>query len=328
MNKLNALYLAIFLFTGQLVFAHEIRPAYLQVDEVRPGQFDIFWKVPRMGELVPGIKPAFGTCSLTETSVPLASGGAVIFKYHLITSSGLHGMELRIDGLSETMIDVLVRIKYLDGQTSSLMIQKDHPSILIPARSSSWTVISSYTTLGIEHILFGFDHLLFVLALIIITHGAWSLLKTITAFTLAHSITLSLAVLGYVHFPAPPVEAVIALSIVFLAVEIIRDQNGIKTLTARKPWLVAFTFGLLHGFGFAGALSAVGLPQQDIPLALGFFNVGVELGQIAFILFVLSCIRVIAIRKQWPKWVAKVPAYAIGGIASFWLIDRVSGFFI
>ena len=180
--------------------------------------------------------------------------------------------------------------------------------------------------MGVEHILFGIDHLLFVLALILITKGRWKILKTITAFTIAHSITLSLAALGYVNFPTPPVEAVIALSIVFLAIEIIKNLQGKQTLTSKKPWLVAFTFGLLHGFGFAGALANIGLPQQDIPWALAFFNIGVELGQIAFVLAVLVIIKILSFKKQWPMYLKKIPAYAIGSLATFWMLERVIAF--
>jgi hydrogenase/urease accessory protein HupE len=180
--------------------------------------------------------------------------------------------------------------------------------------------------LGIEHILLGIDHLLFVLALIMITKGKWRILKTITAFTLAHSITLSLAALGIVNFPGPPVEAVIALSIVFLASEIIRNFNGQQTLTSKKPWIVAFTFGLLHGFGFAGALADIGLPQTEIPLALAFFNIGVELGQIIFVIAMLLVIYLLQLKKEWPTYLKKIPPYAIGSLAAYWMIERVAGF--
>lgn len=164
------------------------------------------------------------------------------------------------------------------------------------------------------------------MALIIITRGLKKIVKTITAFTLAHSITLSLAVLGYANLPGPPVEAVIALSIVFLASEMIKLQQGKPSLTAQKPWLVAFSFGLLHGFGFAGALADVGLPQSEIPLALAFFNIGVEVGQIAFVLAVLLVLRILALKKDWMPVAKKIPAYAIGSIAAFWTIERVIGF--
>lgn len=197
---------------------------------------------------------------------------------------------------------------------------------MIPGETSTFDVIKTYTMLGIEHILLGIDHLLFVLALIMITKGKWKILKTITAFTIAHSITLSLAALGYVNFSGAPVEAVIAMSIVFLALEILKNINGEQTLTSRKPWIVAFSFGLLHGFGFAGALSEIGLPQQEIPMALAFFNIGVELGQLIFVLVVLGAIKLLSMYKKWPSYSKQTPAYAIGSVAAFWMIQRVVAF--
>ena len=182
--------------------------------------------------------------------------------------------------------------------------------------------------LGVEHIIFGIDHLLFVLALLLIVKGIGKLVKTVTAFTIAHSITLVLAALGFVHVPGPPVEAIIALSIAFVAMEIIRQRQGHEGITARSPWLVAFTFGLLHGFGFAGALSEIGLPEQEIPLSLLFFNVGVEAGQLLFVGAVLAFTFLIKKTKvELPKWAPLIPPYAIGSLAMFWVIERVAGFF-
>ena len=189
-------------------------------------------------------------------------------------------------------------------------------------------IVKTYTWLGIEHILLGIDHLLFVLALLLIVNGKRRLLWTITAFTIAHSLTLAGATLGIVQIPQKPVEAVIALSILFLAMEIVHGQRGRPGAAARWPWLVAFVFGLLHGFGFAGALAEVGLPQQAIPLALVFFNVGVELGQLLFVAAVLLLGWLLHQLKQ-PKLLDRaelVAVYSIGGLASFWLIERISGF--
>jgi hypothetical protein len=184
-----------------------------------------------------------------------------------------------------------------------------------------------YLKLGIEHILLGLDHLLFVLALLLITRGTWLLIKTVTAFTVAHSITLALATLGYVHVPSAPVEALIALSIVFVAVEIVRLWQGREGLTERAPWVVAFTFGLLHGLGFAGALSEVGLPAGHIPVALLFFNLGVEIGQLLFIAVILCLFTLIRrVRISWPRWADLAVPYAIGSIAMFWVIERVAAF--
>ena len=181
--------------------------------------------------------------------------------------------------------------------------------------------------LGIEHILTGIDHLLFVLALLIITHGGWMLVKTVTAFTISHTITLTAATLGYVHVPPAPVEAVIALSIVFVAAEIIHIRRGIKGVTASAPWIVALAFGLIHGLGFAGGLSEAGLPAGHIPTALLFFSLGVESGHFLFIGAVLSLIALLrSIRIPFPLWTELVPPYAICSIAMFWVIQRVAAF--
>jgi hydrogenase/urease accessory protein HupE len=178
-----------------------------------------------------------------------------------------------------------------------------------------------------DHILSGFDHLTFVLALLLIVSGARRLLITITSFTLAHSITLAAATLGVLWVPGAPVEATIALSILFLASELVKVNRGQPSLTASYPWIVAFVFGLLHGFGFAGALGDIGLPQNEIPLALLMFNIGVELGQLLFVAFILAIVMILnRLRREWPAWTRQIPAYGIGGIAAFWLIERIAGF--
>jgi len=308
-------------------WSHEIRPAYLQIIQTSETTYEVFWKVPSRGDAVPKIYPVFPPFfSVEELKNPNQLPGFVIYSYKISSNENLQGKVLTIKGLNKTLIDVLVNIEYLDGQKATFMLQPDKYARVIPGKTSTLDVIKTYTKLGIEHILLGIDHLLFILALIIITVGKWKIIKTITAFTLAHSITLSLAVLGYVNFPTAPVEAVIALSIVFLAIEIIKIINGKQTLTSKKPWLVAFTFGLLHGFGFAGALANIGLPNQDIPFALAFFNVGVEIGQIAFVLVMLLVIRILSLKKGWPVLIKKIPAYVIGSLATFWMIERIVAF--
>ncbi len=320
----------LFLFTLLISiksWSHEIRPAFLQIMQTSETTYEVFWKVPSMGNAVPKIHPIFPSYfTVEELNRPNQIPGSVIYSYKISSDKPLQGSVLSIEGLNKTLIDALVTVTYLNGEKVTLMLQPDKDASIIPGETSTYDVIKTYSKLGIEHIILGIDHLLFVLALIIITKGKWKIIKTITAFTIAHSITLSLAVLGIVNFPVPPVEAVIALSIVFLAVEIVKNQNGQETLTSRKPWLVAFTFGLLHGFGFAGALANIGLPQQDIPFALAFFNVGVEIGQVAFIIVVLGIIKMLSYKKDWPVFVQKTPAYVIGSLASFWLVERVLGF--
>ncbi len=226
------------------------------------------------------------------------------------------------------MTDVLVRLQHLDGATQVERLDPSHPWMVVDAAPGKLEVAWTYLVLGVEHILFGIDHLLFVLALLLIVRGVPKLIKTITAFTLAHSVTLAAAALGFVQVPGPPVDAIIAVSIVFVSMEVIHERNGRSGLTARMPWVVALTFGLLHGFGFAGALSEVGLPEQAIPLALLFFNIGVEVGQLVFVGAILIIeFAIHRARIQWPKWAQLVPPYVIGSLAMFWVIERVLGFF-
>lgn len=327
MKKLSALmffWLCLMSLTSK---AHEIRPAYLQIIQITEHSYEVYWKVPSMGDAVPRIQPVFPQAFSSEvTKQPNQIPGSVIYYFQISSEESLQGKRIFIKGLNKTLIDVLVTVSYLNGEKATMLLQPDYDSAIIPGKTTTMDVIKTYTVLGIEHILLGIDHLLFVLALILITKGKWKILKTITAFTIAHSITLSLAALGYVNFPGPPVEAVIALSIVFLAMEILKNLKGEATLTSRKPWIVAFTFGLLHGFGFAGALSDIGLPQLEIPLALAFFNIGVELGQLIFVVVVLGIIKLLSFYKAWPSYTKKIPAYAIGTLAAFWMIQRVVAF--
>jgi hydrogenase/urease accessory protein HupE len=307
--------------------AHEVRPAYLDLSEDRPGEFSALWKTPMVGEMRLALAPAFS--GPVETLTPVAArltGDAAVRTWRL-RADGLRGQTLRIEGLEATLTDVLVRIAFADGSTWVQSLTPRQPEVLIPVRPTAWSVAGTYFILGIEHILLGIDHLLFVLALLLLTKGTWRLVKTVTAFTVAHSITLGLATLGIVHVPPKPVEAVIALSIVFVAAEIEHARRGRVGLAARMPWIVAFTFGLLHGFGFAGALSEVGLPEGQIPVALLFFNLGVEAGQLLFIAAVLAVVAgARRIHTPWPRWAEMVPPYAIGSVAMFWVIQRVAAF--
>jgi hydrogenase/urease accessory protein HupE len=248
----------------------------------------------------------------------------------------LRGQTLRIRGLDTTTTDALVRCEFADGTIWTQRLSPAQPSALIPERQTFWAVAGVYVKLGIEHILSGIDHLLFVLALLLITGGGWKLVKTVTAFTVSHSITLTLATLGYVHIPQRPVEAVIALSIVFVASEILHTRSGRPGLTVRAPWVVAFIFGLMHGLGFADGLREAGLPAGHIPSALLFFSVGVETGHFLFIGAVLSLIALgrLALRNLRPSTLNSqlstslrlVPPYAIGSLAMFWVIQRVAAF--
>jgi hydrogenase/urease accessory protein HupE len=331
--KLRIVYITFsFLVLGCILkaHAHEIRPAFLQIMQVDSTTYNAYWKIPRLGEAVPKIYVVFPDEFKVESlKQPSPLPGFIVYGYKLSSESPLFGKRISIDGLNRTLIDALVNINFLNGEKITFMLQPDKPSFIIPEKETLINTIKTYLKLGTEHILLGIDHLLFVLALLLITPGFKKLIKTITAFTIAHSITLSLSALGFIGLPGPPVEAVIALSIVFLAVELMHYYKGEITLTVKHPWIVAFTFGLLHGFGFAGALANIGLPQTTIPSALLFFNVGVEFGQILFILCILSLIWIIKKTKiSIPKKAVFIPVYAIGSIASYWLIERVLGFWI
>lgn len=325
--------LACLVLAGLAGTAHAdvFRPAYLQLHQTAADCYDVLWKVPALDESTTlKVHPIFppGTRDLTPPARAFAAGAATD-RWSVRVPGGLEGKPIQFSHVADTGIDILVRVERSDGTEQLGRILPVDPQFVLKASPGPWEVVRTYSLLGIEHILTGFDHLLFVLALILIVRDARRLLVTITAFTIAHSITLALATLGVVHVPGPPVEAMIALSIVFVAAEILRVRSGHESLTSRKPWLVAFTFGLLHGLGFAGALAEVGLPQKSIPLALLFFNVGVEIGQLLFICAVLSVLaaaRALWSQRRAPAAVPAVTSYLIGGLASFWLWERIAAF--
>ena len=241
-------------------------------------------------------------------------------------SGAFGGQRIEFPGLQATITDVLVRIEMLDGTKSTTLVHPSQPWVTMTVSRNRWEMALSYLAYGVQHILFGIDHLLFVLGLLLLVRGTGPLLKTITAFTVAHSITLALATLGVVQVPPPPVEAIIALSIVFLAAELVRQQRGVTGLS--HPWVIAFAFGLLHGFGFAATLTRVGIPAGDVPLALLMFNLGVELGQLGFVaVCLLTAHSLRSLEIRWPRWSRPIPAYAMGSVAAFWVIERVTGFF-
>lgn len=325
-------------FLSPIAVAHEIRPAYLEILESAPHTYDVLWKVPARGSVERlGLDLRFADdIEVLEEPVGVFMGGAHVQRMRIRRVGGLSGTEVTIEGLDGTYTDALLRLERADGSELSHRITPEAPSYVIAEEPDFGQVVWTYFVLGVKHILLGIDHLLFVLALLLVASGWRKLVVTITAFTIAHSMTLALATLGVVHFPGPPVEAVIALSIVFMAAEIVHGQRGRPGVTARSPWIVAFTFGLLHGFGFAGALSEVGLPQSSIPLALLIFNIGVEAGQLLFIGALLAAhaaVRHLTLLKEdeaqgmtIPEWGMDIGPYAIGGIAAFWTIERVVGF--
>lgn len=313
-----------------LAAAHEVRPAYLELRQKAHEHYEVLWKVPGRGdEMRLGIYVELpANCKKLGESQAQFANNAYIERWSVDCTGGLVGHSIEIAGLSATVTDVLVRIERADGTTQVVRLDPAKTNFVVEAESGVWEIAGTYFSLGVEHILTGVDHLLFVLALLILVNGVKRLIATVTAFTLAHSLSLAGATLGWVHVPQPPVEACIALSIVFVAAEILRRREG---LTARFPWVIAFTFGLLHGFGFAGALSEVGLPQHAIPVALLFFNLGVEAGQLLFIGGVFAAVaagRYVIQREDLavPNWAWRIPPYAIGTIATFWVIDRTSLF--
>jgi hydrogenase/urease accessory protein HupE len=306
--------------------AHEVRPAYLELQQTADDTYDVLWKVPaRNAEERLALDVQFpDDCVSVSEPRGFFAGNAYTERYTIRRAGGLAGAEIRIAGLAATFTDALVRVETLDGTSQLARLSASSTSFVVEAAPGRTQVAAIYTRLGVEHILLGIDHLLFVLALIIATQGGWKLVKTVTAFTLSHSITLSLAALGVVHVPTRPVEATIALSIVFVASEIVRARRGHESIALRSPWVVAFTFGLLHGLGFAGALSDVGLPQTHIPVALVFFNIGIEMGHLLFVGVVLALLASLRRTSGYlPRWAYLVAPYAIGTMGTFWMIQRL-----
>jgi len=313
--------------------ADEFRPAYLQLRQIDGTRYDVLWKVPALDEATTlRVVPMFPEGARSSTPVHSAyAAGTAVLRWRVEIDGGLTGKAIQFSNLSSAGIDVLVRVERADGTVQLARVLPLDARFVVTATPGAFEVAQTYAVLGIEHILTGFDHLLFVLALVILVKGVRRLVATVTAFTVAHSLTLVAATLGWVHVPGPPVEATIALSIVFVAAEIVRGRRGMESLTERFPWVIAFVFGLLHGFGFASALSEVGLPQTAIPVALLLFNVGVEVGQLVFVGFVFatmafarSVVRHFAAPQ--PTWAWRLPPYAIGGVAAFWAIQRIAAF--
>jgi len=352
------LFLGVFLFApaGR---AHESRPAYLEIKETAPGQYAVLWRTPVLAGMrlplvlkipddVKNLKPP-AVQELTDSLIERRSIDA--------GPNGLAGKRIEFVGLQLTITDVLVRHEMLDGRKWTTIARPSQPWIAIAASQSWWEVMGTYIVEGIRHIVFGADHMLFVLGLLLIVQDRWMLLKTVTAFTVAHSITLAIATLGYAQAPALPLNAAIALSILFLGPEIVKQNDarfgmrdtgyelhdarfGIRdtcnpqlasrisnpaSFTIRHPWVVAFAFGLLHGFGFASAMTSAGLPPQDLPLALLSFNVGVEVGQLGFIALVLAMERSFPILEiRWPRWAQALPGYTVGTLGAFWTVQRLA----
>ena len=332
LSKIVFGFLALFgFFAAPAAQAHEARPAYLEITEDSAGRCEVAWRTPLLaGQRLP-VELVFPpeTRNVVEPIERVLSDSVVERRLVDFGPNGLAGKRIDFPGLQMTISDVLVRVTQRDGTHWTELVKPGQPWIEMRARKGLLAITGAYVSHGMRHILNGFDHLLFVFALMLIVSKRWMLVKTITSFTVAHSITLGLATLGIIHVPAPPVEATIALSIMLLATEIARLSRGLPTLTSRFPWTVAFSFGLLHGLGFAGALSEIGLPQGDVPLALLSFNVGVELGQLFFVAAVLAAyfqMKRLPLPRRVVQYAQPAAYYAIGTLSAFWFFDRLSGF--
>ena len=311
-------------------WAHKLAPSLLELRETPDGQLAVRWKTPLQrpsGVEIDPVLPAH--CEATSAPVAETEATGVNLRWQVrCAEPGLVGSELSVTGLAESATNALVSVQLADGRSFRSVLHAREPVFVVPERQEPMEVLRDYAWLGVEHILSGFDHLLFVLGLVLLVEGRRLLLYTVTAFTVGHSVTLSLAALGYVNFPSGLVEVVIAFTIALLAAELARPVPDERTWMRRFPWGVAFLFGLLHGLGFAGALAEIGLPQEEIPLALFSFNVGIELGQLAFVAVVLLLrmgLRPVVVRA--PAWLRQVPAYGMGGLAAYWCIERSAQLF-
>ena len=318
---MNRLILIAFCVCTGSILAHEVRPAYLEINATGENEYSVIWKQPLLNGRPLSLQPDFPSdCARSSTRIEALGTEALIERIELQCASSLKGRIVGVSGLTKTLTDVLVRVQLGNGVTTTLLRPESPTTKLGTGRSAP---LASYLRLGVEHLLFGIDHVLFVIGLMFFLDRIGPLVKTITSFTLAHSLTLGISAIGLVRIPQAPIEAVIALSILFLATEKLRGTTG--TLVARRTWLIAFIFGLLHGFGFAGALNDIGLPRENLLLALLLFNLGVELGQLVV---VGAALLVAHATSRWfsptPRMVWQAPVYGMGAIASFWFVSRTA----
>ena len=322
---LSALAVLVLLGSLQAAVAHPLAPSLLDVREASGGRVEVTWKTPRLRVPDANPRPALpGRCR--EVTAPAVDGDDTSVRTRWDSdcgAAGLVGAEVGVADMPDNAT-VVVRVTLLDGRTVQSLLSSRHPSFVIPRQPEPWSVLRAYTHLGVEHILTGMDHLLFVFGLLLLTRTRRLLIATITAFTVGHSVTLSLVVLDFVRPPVGPTELAIALSVLVLAVELAREPTE-ATLLRRYPWLMSFAFGLLHGLGFAAAMQSAGLPHRDLPVALASFNVGIEAGQLAFVATILSARYLLA---AWtpaaPAWVLRIPVYTMGSLAAFWTLERVA----
>lgn len=305
--------------------ADELRPGYLEFTQKTAVDWTLIWKAPMRGGVTPATQPILPK-GCTAKGDPQRTMGemAMISTFKIACTGTVAGQSIGLSNFTAAQTDVLVRVAPLNRPVQALRLTAAEPSAEIAAKPDAWQVARTYFVIGVEHIVFGYDHLLFVVALVLLLTGFRTIAIAVTAFTVAHSITLIGTTLGVLGLPQRPVEAIIALSIVFLAVEIVKKNEGEPRLSERVPWVVAFLFGLLHGFGFAGALKEIGLPESDVPTALLTFNLGVEAGQLLIVAATIGLLW--ALRRLQPNWTRpaiRASSYAIGAIASMWLLERV-----
>ena len=374
--------------------AHEVRPAYLELTEVSAGRFDVLWKQPVLADAEPGLvrrlplRPAFpAQCREAGRALPELTAAALLERWTIdCGAEGLGDAPIEIAGLPRTLTDVLLRVRFVDGEAVDHLLRPEAPRVVVSPESGGGMAVPAYLRLGVEHLLFGFDHILFVVGLMFLVRRPLQLVQVVTAFTAAHSITLALSTLGVLTLSQRPVEAVIALSILYLAVELARGASGtagadgasgvdgaggagravgadgasgfdgasaahgasrahgtsgddasgahatsgagrpgdLRSPLARSPWAIAFGFGLLHGFGFAGALADIGLPEQARAMALLLFNVGVEIGQLMIVGVLLALLYGLRVRRApLPAVVVQAPIYVMGTVSAWWFLERV-----
>ncbi len=312
--------------------AHPLAPALLELREAAAGRVEVSWKTSALQAPGAPVTPRLpAQCRALSAPRVVAEGDALVGTWAAdCGAAGLVGRAVGVDGLEAARIDALVRVTLADGRVVRGVVRADTPLFVVPAREAPGAILRAYVGIGVAHILGGLDHLLFVAGLLMLVPTRWLLIETVTAFTVGHSVTLSLAVLDLVRLPSAPIELCIALSVFWLAVELARDPGERPSLVRRKPWLMAGAFGLLHGLGFASALQEVGLPAGDVPLALFAFNLGIELGQLTFVaawLTAAALLRRVPLRLldwRWPDWLQQLPLYAMGALAAFWCLERAA----
>ena len=330
--------------------AHEVRPAYLELTEVSAGRFEVLWKQPVLADAEPGLvrrlplRPAFpAQCREAGRALPELTAAALLERWTIdCGAEGLGTEPIEIAGLPRTLTDVLLRVRFADGASVDHLLRPEAPRVVVSPVGSGGMAVPAYLRLGVEHLLFGFDHILFVVGLMFLVRRPLQLVQVVTAFTAAHSITLALSTLGVLTLSQRPVEAVIALSILYLAVELARgagsaggadrghpaagasEPTGAGFSLARSPWAIAFGFGLLHGFGFAGALADIGLPEQARAMALLLFNVGVEIGQLMVVGVLLALLYGLRVRRvPLPAAAVQAPIVVMGTVSAYWFVERV-----